>query len=567
MKGMKNELEISKKTILLRIYNSFLEHLKAEDKSVIGRYALLMALSSLVAILIQNRFGIESIIGGFLLAILFLMILYRDIKNYSPKYMKKYPMLLLGIMIMGTLLMGRVHQYVFLNLSKGTGFLSPEGAIFGMPIAAGGVLVTLLFDFHTSIFFSFLVSVLTGIWLQDALYPVYAFVGSLSASSFCVLGCKKRAAIIKAGLYVGGVNLVTAAILLLFKAELFTAKAISALVFASLTSVTITAVVSLTLPIFEYLFNVTTDINLIELLDLNQPLMKSLMISAPGTYHHSVIVGNLVETAAEAIGVNPLLARVSAYYHDIGKIKMPEYFIENYKGAASKHEKLSPHLSTMIITSHVKEGIELARQHKLPQVIIDIIQQHHGTGVITYFYQKAKEYYEPSKPVYSQRTNELPGSSLHYEIMPDRHEHGPLPPEEEFRYPGPKPQTRVAALVMMADAVEAASRVLIDPTPVRISALVNRIINYIFLEGQLDECELTLKDIFLIRKHFSYILTGILHKRIDYPGFDFGSDQKKTPPKDDEGFHKESPKTLANKPPEVKKGFPETPQGVQSPKI
>ena len=263
---MKSELEISKKTIIFRIYKSFLERLKGEDKSVIGRYALLIALGILVSILIQNRLGIESIIGGFLLSILILMILYRDIKNYSPKYMKKYPMLLLGIMIVGMLLMGRVHHYVFLNLSKGTGFLSPEGAIFGMPIAAGGILVTLLFDFHTSIFFSFLVSVLTGIWLQDAFYPVYAFVGSLSASSFCVLGCKKRAAIIKAGLYIGGVNLVTAAILLLFKAELFTAQAISALVFASLTSVTVTAVVSLTLPIFEYLFNVTTDINLVELL-------------------------------------------------------------------------------------------------------------------------------------------------------------------------------------------------------------------------------------------------------------------------------------------------------------
>jgi putative nucleotidyltransferase with HDIG domain len=222
--------------------------------------------------------------------------------------------------------------------------------------------------------------------------------------------------------------------------------------------------------------------------------MKSLMITAPGTYHHSVIVGNLVEAAAEAVGVNPLLARVSSYYHDIGKIKMPEYFVENQSGAPSKHDKLTPHMSSMILINHTKEGVELAKQFKLPQTVIDIIKQHHGTSLITYFYQKAKD-------------NNIEG----------------LPAEDEYKYPGPKPQTRVAALVMMADAVEAASRVLNDPTSARISALVDRIINHIFLDGQLDECELTLKDISEIKRRFNYILTGILHKRIDYPGFDFGN--------------------------------------------
>jgi putative nucleotidyltransferase with HDIG domain len=549
----------------LRIHKSFLERLKKHERAFYGRYLLLGTLSILTAFLIQDRPSIESVLGGFLLAFLIFSVLFRDIKGYSPKYMKKYPMLLLGIMIAGTVFMGRVHHYLFLNFSKGIGFLTTEGAVYGMPIAAGGILVTLLFDFHTAVFFSFLVSLLTGIWLHDAFYAVYAFMGSLAASSLCVTGCKRRSAIIKAGIYVGGINILIAAVLLLLQAELFTAKALSTLVFASLTALTIPTVVSLTLPLFEYLFNVTTDINLLELLDLNQPLMRNLMITAPGTYHHSVIVGNLVESAAEAIGVNPLLSRVSAYYHDIGKIKMPEYFIENFRGAASKHEKLSPHLSTMIITSHVKEGVELAQQHKLPQVIIDVIQQHHGTGVITFFYQKAREYYEPSKPLYPYKSHDLSETSQHRENIANPHEHGSPLSEQDYRYPGPKPQTRVAALVMMADAVEAASRVLAEPTPARISALVNKIINYIFLEGQLDECELTLKDIFLIKKHFTYILTGILHKRIDYPGFDFGSDQKKAQPKIDEGLHKELPKALKNKPPEPKKGFPEAPQGVQSP--
>jgi putative nucleotidyltransferase with HDIG domain len=294
--------------------------------------------------------------------------------------------------------------------------------------------------------------------------------------------------------------------------------------------------------------------------------MRNLMIAAPGTYHHSVIVGSLVESAAEAVGVNPLLARVCAYYHDIGKIKMPDYFVENQQDAVSKHEKLSPHLSTMTIVSHVKEGVELARNSKLPQAIIDIIEQHHGNSLITYFFQKARD----------QQTS-VKGDA---KKVPDggRLEAASGPSEDDYRYPGPRPQTRVAALVMMADAVEAASRVLADPTPSRIEALVDKIINHIFLEGQLDECELTLKDISEIKKRFTYILTGILHKRIDYPGFDFGKGQKKSTEKGDgkeraaegepvpalgHGHHKESAKTGQNKHTEAEKGLPFPPYGIR----
>lgn len=492
------------------------------------KYSLLFVIALLTSIVIQSGVGIESFTGGFLVACLLLSILYRDILRYKPQYMKKYPMLvLLGLMIITTILLGRLSYYVLLNLSKGFGSLSVEGAVFGMPIAAGAMLVTLLFDFHTAIFFSFIVSLLSGLWLHDSIYPVYAFVGSLTAA-FSVIRCKKRSALLKGGLYVGGSNIATAIILLLFQGQLFTEKAVSTLLFATSTGLSVPAVVSLLLPVLEYTFNITTDISLLELLDLNQPLMKNLMINAPGTYHHSVIVGNLVESAAEAAGVNPLLARVSAYYHDIGKIKMPEYFIENYIATVSKHDKLTPHMSSMIISSHVKEGVELARQHKLPQSIIDIIQQHHGTSVMTYFYQKAKDQ----------------GVGNH-------------PTEEDYKYTGPRPQTRVAALIMMADAVEAASRVLTDPTPARITALVDRIINHIFLEGQLDECELTLKDISEVKKHFSYILTGILHKRVDYPGFDFSEEHA------NESTLKESTKTHKDKSQENKKGLPETSQIIQ----
>lgn len=543
MKGLKNGTLTPHKTVL----NPAEGHSRISD---IQKYSLLLVFGLLTAVVIQDRVGFERLAGGFLVACLLLSILYRDIMRYKPQYMKKYNMLvLLGIMIVGTVSLGRVFHYLLLNIAKGSGFLSTESAVFGMPIPAGAMLVTLLFDFHTAIVFSFIVSLLSGLWLNDAIYPVYAFVGSLIAA-FSVIRCKKRSAIVKGGLSIGGANIITSVILLLFHGELFTEKAFSTLLFASSAGLNVTAAVSLFLPVLEYAFNVTTDIKLLELLDLNHPLMKNLMIAAPGTYHHSVIVGNLVESAAETIGVNPLLARVSAYYHDIGKAKMPEYFVENQTTNVSKHINLTPHMSSLIIASHVKEGVELARQHKVPEPIMDIIQQHHGTSMISYFYQKAKD-----------------------------QDIANVTSEEEYKYPGPKPQTRVAALVMMADAVEAASRVLTNPTSARITALVDRIINHIFLEGQLDECELTLKDIFEIKKHFSYILTGILHKRINYPGFDFGSGSAgmprdnerrigggmRSPHHADEGSDKESAKTYKDKSQEIRTGLPVSSKIIRTP--
>lgn len=456
---------------------------------------LFLILSSMVVSLsVMVDLSPEKFLGGTLIAFVLLFILYRDIMRYKPSYINNYNMLvLLVLMIASTLIIGRFFEYLLLNFSKGLGFIDPAVPKYGIPIAAGAMLVALLFDFHTAITFSFTISLLTGYWLNDPLYPVYTFVGSLTAA-FSVIRCKKRSALLRGGMYVIIVNVILVLIFLVARNEVFTYNVPAAVIFAIFSGITVSSIVSLLLPLLEYVFRITTDISLLELLDLNQPLMKTLMINAPGTYHHSVIVGNLVESAAEAVGVNPLLARVSSYYHDIGKIKMPDYFVENQGGSPSRHEILSPHMSGMIIINHVKEGVELAKNSKLPQAVIDIIRQHHGSTLITYFYQKARE---------------------------SRFEDPPA--EEDYRYPGPKPQTRVAALVMMADAVEASSRVLNDPTPARIAALVDKIINHIFLDGQLDECELTLKDISEIKKRFTYILTGIFHKRIDYPGFDFGN--------------------------------------------
>ncbi len=494
---------ISKSSVKRRPFLSKPQAFLKIGKQDLSRLPVLLLAGFISAIAIQNRINIEQLFGGFLIASVLLFILYKDIMRYKPAYINNFNMLiLLCLLLVFTLLIGRFFNYLFYNFSKGTGFLPFEGTVFGMPLPAGAMLVTLLFDFHTAITFSFTMSILIGLWLQDGSYVFYAFVGSLTAA-FSVIRCKKRSALIWGGVYVIFVNIFTLIIVLLFKGELFTAKTLSSISFAMIAGISVSAIVSLLLPLLEYAFNVTTDISLLELLDLNQPIIRNLMITAPGTYHHSVIVGSLAESAAEAVGVNPLLARVSSYYHDIGKVKMPDYFIENQTDAESRHDTLTPHLSSMIIANHVKEGVDIAKQNKLPQPIIDIIQQHHGTSLMSYFYQKAKD-----------QKSEI------------------LPSEDEYRYPGPKPQTRVAALIMMADAVEAASRVLTDPTPARIASLVDRIINHVFLDGQLDECELTLKDIQEIKRCFTYVLTGIFHKRIDYPGFDFN----------DEGIHKEQAK-------------------------
>ncbi|HAK89286.1 MAG: hypothetical protein A2077_06470 [Nitrospirae bacterium GWC2_46_6] len=495
--GIENIQKVFSAKYLLNLIREY----KERHKNDIRKIAVLVAFGLVSAIMLQERAGAGYFIGSFLVASIILLIFYKDIRRYNPGYLRDYKMLLLlGILVTGTLLTGRVFAYILSGLSRGLDFPDGISVIFGIPIPIGAMLVTLIFDFHTAIIFSFAISLLTGIWLNNPFYPVYAFIGSLTAA-FGVLRCRKRSALLKGGLYVSAVNVVTSGIILLLSGALFSNAAPPSFLFAAVSGLMVSAMISLVLPVIEYAFGITTDISLVELLDLDQPLMHNLMIAAPGTYHHSVIVGNLAEAAAEAVGANPLLARVTAYYHDIGKIKMPEYFVENQASTVSKHEKLAPHMSSMILTSHVKEGIELARHYKLPRLVTDIIQQHHGTSLITFFYQKAIE----------QQTGDM--------VL-----------QGNYRYPGPRPQTRVAAIVMMADAVEAASRALTEPTPARISALVDRIINNIFLDGQIDDCELTLKDISEVKKRFTYILTSIFHKRIEYPEIDLkGSSHKAAP--------------------------------------
>jgi putative nucleotidyltransferase with HDIG domain len=257
------------------------------------------------------------------------------------------------------------------------------------------------------------------------------------------------------------------------------------------TALGVPVVVMALMPLIELGFGYASDIKLLELANLNHPALKELIVQAPGTYHHSIIMGSLVESAAEEIGANPLLARSCAYYHDIGKGRNPLYFGENQKGE-NRHDQLAPAMSAVIIKRHVTEGLEMARHYRLPKLVADAIPQHHGTRLVGYFFHKALKEQEGKE--------------------------SPQPIDESiYRYPGPKPQFREAALVMIADAVEASSRSLQDQSTPRLQALVQKLINTIFSEGQLDDCDLTLRDLNLIAQSFVRTLEGIYHARPAYP--------------------------------------------------
>ena len=402
------------------------------------------------------------------------------------------------------------------------------------PLAGGAMLATVFIGPLAGVFFAIVSSALSGLVFGDSLFMfLYCFMGALMGMAG-VIRVKERSAVIKSGLKVGLVNVAAILGLGLADQSLLSQSALMHILAGLLSGTLSGVIVTGLIPLFEMTFRYTTDVKLLELANLDRPVLRELMVQAPGTYHHSVIVGAMVEAASEAIGANPLLAKVSAYYHDLGKMKKPLYFVENQGQGENRHEKLAPSMSSLILISHVKDGVELARQHKLSPEIIDIIQQHHGTSLIAYFYQKAN----------SGRTPDQAEINI-----------------EDYRYPGPKPQTREAGLVMLADSVEAASRSLPDPNPARIQGMVQKLINNIFSDGQLDECELTLKDLHLIARSFNKILSGIFHRRISYPesaakeggsrtkatnGHNAKQQAKDSPPQDrkDKGQRKEDLKRL-----------------------
>lgn len=414
---------------------------------------------------------------------------------FASRNVKKFPAalsdhLFLALALVGSILWVKVSAAISDGLAHSLPTIPASSYYYAIPFAAGAMLVRFLINSETAVIFTLIVSLLSGmVFENNVLFSIYALVGSLVAAH-AVGQCEQRSDLIKAGLVVGAINMAMVILFTLVTTPSLTVESGFNVLFGFLGGIMAGVIVTGVAPLVELLFGYASDIKLLELANMDHPLLKRLILEAPGTYHHSVITGTMAEAAARAIGANPLLARVSCYYHDIGKCRKPSYFVENQQGPQGKHDRLSPHMSSLILISHIKDGMEMAREHRLGQRITDIIPQHHGTRLITYFHHKAKQ---------------------------DAEQRGETVNEDEFRYPGPKPQTREAALVMLADTSEAACRALDDPSPARISGLVQKIINEIFSDGQLEECELTLKDLHDIANSFTHTLTGIFHHRIKYP--------------------------------------------------
>lgn len=381
--------------------------------------------------------------------------------------------------------------------------------LFAAPVAAGPMLVGLLIPYGEMVWlFTLFLSVVVALMVDPSFYfpmLIFSVVGGI-AGARGVYSCKKRNDIYWAGIRAGLVNAVIIGVITFlisiremgFLDHLFwnVTFGFVAGVFSSMVTMTF-------IPLLESLFNYTTDVKLLELSSLNHPLMKDMIVKAPGTYHHSLVVGSMCEAAAEEIGANPLLAKVMAYYHDIGKMEHAHYFIENQRPGHNPHEHISPHMSKTVLIAHVKDGAEMGYRHKLGKPIIDGIRQHHGTTLISYFFNKAIE---------------------------EQDEDIDLVHEEDFRYPGPKPQFKEAALLMLADSIEAAARSLDEPTAGRLSSLVRNIIQNKFLDGQLEECNLTLRDLRIIETSFRRVILGIYHQRIDYPESPFNKGLPALPP-------------------------------------
>ncbi len=379
-------------------------------------------------------------------------------------------------------------------------FRGPFQLYYMIPFAFGAILITLLVDVNLAIITSMLLATLMGLFYGDSYIAAYALVGSL-AGAYSVRHYKDRAAIMKAGLTIGIVNMAgILAIDFLRQVPLTIPSLFLRLGLGFTGGAFASSIASMLLPTLESLFKITTDIRLLELSNLNTPILRRLAVEAPGTYHHSLMVGTLGEAAAEAIGANSLLVRVAAYYHDLGKMLKPEYFVENQVFGMNKHEALSPNMSCLIIASHVKDGIEMAKEMGLTQDIRDMIPQHHGTRIMTYFYRKALD--------------SINGKNQEID-------------EVDYRYPGPKPQTKEAAILMMADCIEAASRTLNDPSPAQIQGMIDRLVDSILADNQFDECDLTLREIGLVKDSFFKIITGLYHRRLDYPGYDFKAAEEK----------------------------------------
>ncbi|MDU2066424.1 MAG: HDIG domain-containing protein [Sporomusaceae bacterium] len=396
-----------------------------------------------------------------------------SLRTSAPSvYENDLSMVLVGLVMLITMILGKMAHYY---------------SDFAAPMTVGALLATILINRRIGLAVTFALTIFFGVIVDHDLRAVLTCLMGSITGVYCISTVTTGYSLAKSGFWISIVQFLVIATTGLID-QISGAELVTQCLLGIFSGVTATIITTGILPYLENVFHITTSVKLMDLARPNHPLLQQLLLEAPGTYHHSVLIGNMVETAAAQIGADPVLARVGAYYHDIGKIKRPCFFVENQASGENPHDKIAPSLSTLIITSHIKDGRDLCREHNIPGIVADIVQQHHGTTLVSYFYQRATE-----------------------------NDHSECIIESDFRYEGPCPQSKEAALVMLADGCEAAVRSIAKPNINRIEATVRKIIKQRLHEGQLDECNLTLRDLNTIGDIFIRVLSSMFHTRIEYP--------------------------------------------------
>jgi len=419
----------------------------------------------------QPRYYISGIISVAIFVLMVILLVLVYLQQRQPRVMGSVKYLfLLSVIVVVTLAACRWS----VNTS---GYLAP--------VAVASILLATLVDFRLAMLLTSLLSLSVGMFTGQLSFAVVALLTGMAAV-LSVSRIRKRSQLIYSGFIIAIVNVLAALVFELMLVEPSWQVMARNLVYAFINGMACALIAIGSLPFFENFFDITTQVKLLELSNPGEPLLRRLMMEAPGTWNHSMHVANLAEAAAQEVDADPLLARVGAYYHDIGKVRRPYFFVENQLGRENPHDKLAPSLSTLIITSHIKDGLELAREYHLPHAIQNFITEHHGHALVAYFYHQAR-----------LRDTEAN--------------------EEDYRYHGQRPRSKETAIVMLADALEAATRSLAKPTPTKIENLVKQLIKDILADGQLDECTLTFRDLDILARTFTRTLTGMYHARIEYP--------------------------------------------------
>ncbi len=449
---------------------------------------------------------LKGTIYGFIIAVTAVVMFQVSLKTSCKRNSRV-------VLVLGGLIGHLVLVRIAMSLVD-VGFIPEVFRFFFVPFALAPMLHGVLLGRAVGAFSAVFVTLIGCLFAPQGEAFGYMILSLVSGITSVLLAhqVRKRLQLLQAGIYVGAVTLLLG--LLLGKLDIASCFGPNAMQQVQLlgtgsaaafgTAVITALLISGLLPIFEGIFLLTTDISWLELSDLNHKLLRQMQLEAPGTFHHSLVVASLAEAAAEKIGANAPMCRVCSYFHDVGKLTKPGYFIENqHDSGENPHDTLTPTMSALIIIAHVKDGVDLAVKHKLNPRIIDVIQEHHGDSLVIYFYRRAQE----------QKKLELEKVDRGLENPEDL----PSIDEKNFRYPGPRPSSRESGIIALADSIESASRSLHKPTPARIRALVEDIVRAKIHDGQLDDCPLTLQELSIVKDSFANTLRSMLHSRINYP--------------------------------------------------